>query len=126
MFNSYNNIGRWLEEFMGVTDGEIPSSIKQELDGIWLHTTGSACIPAIRKVYINGHHTTIEWADGSKTTVGCMDGEPYSEYAGFAAAVVKKLFGSSSAAARVLQEHKVVTPPKAKKQKSEAGAVGHA
>lgn len=74
-------------------------------------------VPEVRKIYFNNKHTTIEWADGVKTTVGCVDGQEFDEYAGFAAAVLKRLFGSSKAAVRYMDEHKVVQPEPAKKTK---------
>ena len=79
---------------------------------------GIFAIPGIRKVYFNDKHTTIEWEDGKRTTVGCIEGQPFDEYSGFAAAVLKRLFGSSKAAIRFLNEHKVVQPVKQKKKES--------
>ncbi len=74
-------------------------------------------IPEIRKIYFNNKHTTIEWADGEKTTVGCIEGQEFDEYSGFAAAVLKRLFGSSKAAIRYMDERKVVQPEQTKKIK---------
>lgn len=79
-------------------------------------------IPEIRKIYFNNKHTTIVWEDGIKTTVGCIEGQEFDEYGGFAAAILKRLFGSSSAAYRFMNEHKEVQPDtnKKSKQKNEA------
>lgn len=74
-------------------------------------------IPQIKKIYFNNKHTTIEWSDGVKTTVGCMEGQEFDEYGGFTAALAKRLFGSSSAAIRFMNEHKEVQPEAAKKKK---------
>lgn len=74
-------------------------------------------VPEVRKVYFNNKHTTIEWADGLKTTVGCIDGQEFDEYGGFAAAVLKRMFGSSKAAVRYMDERKVVQPESIKKVK---------
>ena len=75
-------------------------------------------IPEVRKVYFNDRHTTIEWADGEKTTVGCAEGQMFDEYSGFGAAVLKRLFGSSTAAIRYMDELKEVQPVQGKKEKS--------
>lgn len=72
-------------------------------------------VPDIKRVYISGRYTTIEWADGEKTTVGCSPDDPYSEYAGFAACVVKRLFGSSGSASNILKERGVICKTKDKK-----------
>ena len=74
-------------------------------------------LPGIIKIYFNKKHTTIEWADGTKTTVGCIEGQEFDEYAGFTAALAKRLFGSSSAAIRFMNEHKEVQPEHVKKAK---------
>lgn len=70
-----------------------------------------------RKIYFNNKHTTIEWSDGVKTTVGCIEGQEFDEYGGFTAALAKRLFGSSSAAIRFMNEHKEVQPEPIKKAK---------
>ena len=74
-------------------------------------------IPRIKKIYFNNKHTTIEWSDGVKTTVGCIEGQEFDEYGGFTAALAKRLFGSSSAAIRFMNEHKEVQPEPVKKAK---------
>lgn len=65
-------------------------------------------VPEVRKVYFNNRHTTIEWADGVKTTVGCIEGQEFSEYGGFAAAVLKRLYGSSREAVQAMNAKKEV------------------
>lgn len=77
----------------------------------------SRAIPEIEKIYFNNKHTTIQWSDGTKTTVGCMEGQEFDEYSGFAAAVLKRLFGSSGAAYKYMNEHKEVQPVQTKKPK---------
>lgn len=71
-------------------------------------------VPGVRKIYFNNKHTTIEWADGEKTTVGCAKDQEFDEYNGFAAAVLKRMFGSSRAAVRYMNERKVVQPTQVK------------
>lgn len=77
-------------------------------------------VPGIKKIFFNGNHTTILWSDNTRTTVGCMEGEKFDEYAGFAAAILKKMFGSSITAKKFLDSHKAVQTPTAKKEKKDA------
>lgn len=64
-------------------------------------------IPKIKNVHFNPKtgHTAIVWADGSESTVvRCGSDEKFEPYAGFCAAIVKKLFGSTTAAKRAMDE----------------------
>ena len=58
-------------------------------------------IPNVKRVVYNNPATIIFWSDGTKTVVKCMDGEPFEKYAGFCAALAKKVFGSTSKAKKV-------------------------
>lgn len=71
------------------------------------------------RVFFNGNHTTIVWPDGEKTIVGVGPDTEYDEYAGFCAAIVKKLFGSSKKAQKFLDSIKVVQKKKEKKKKGQ-------
>ena len=82
-------------------------------------------VPEVEHVFYNGRHTTVVWEDGEKTTVGCMKNEPFDEYAGFAAAVLKRLYGSSTEAKRYLDERKVVQQIKERKEKKNAKVSKH-
>lgn len=53
-------------------------------------------IPGIRRIIFSGVCTIVLWEDGSKTLVRCAPDQIFSEYGGFAAAVCKKLFGTST------------------------------
>lgn len=55
--------------------------------------------------------TIVFWEDGTKTVVKCADGEPFSEYNGFAAALLKKVFGSNSAVKKIIQRKKQYAAP---------------
>lgn len=55
--------------------------------------------------------TIVFWKDGTKTVVKCADGEPFSEYNGFAAALLKKVFGSNSAVKKIIQRKKQYAAP---------------
>lgn len=64
-------------------------------------------IPDIESVIFSGPATTIIWADGEKTTVKCAEGQTFDRYAGFAAAVCKRLFGSTAKAQALMDEKDV-------------------
>lgn len=61
-------------------------------------------IPDIERIIFNKPATIVIWADGTKTVVKCMADQPFEKYAGFAAACMKKLFGSTSRAKAVMEE----------------------
>ena len=63
-----------------------------------------ASVPPLKKVIFSGPKTIVLWGDGTKTIVSCGAGDTYDYYAGFCAAVVKKLFGSTTHAKKVLGE----------------------
>ena len=58
-------------------------------------------IPAVKRIVYRNPATIVFWQDGTKTVVKCMDGEPFEKYAGFCAALAKKVFGSTSKAKKV-------------------------
>lgn len=47
-------------------------------------------------------------AAGTKTVVKCNENDVYSEYAGFAAAVAKKMYGGANAINRLIDSKKVI------------------
>ena len=78
-------------------------------------------IPEIDHVVFSGRATIVFWEDGTKTVVKCMEGEKFERYAGFAAACMKKMFGSTSRAKSVMDyftvEQHVAEKKKKKKDK---------
>ena len=48
---------------------------------------------AIDKVIFNPPATIVFWQDGTKTVVKCKEGEEFSEWAGIALCLAKKLYG---------------------------------
>lgn len=56
------------------------------------------------KVIYRDNKTIVFWEDKTKTIVSCGDGDQYDPYAGFCAAVVKKLYGSTSHAKKMLKK----------------------
>lgn len=59
-------------------------------------------LPEIDRVTFSGPCTIVFWADGDKTVVRCGEGEQFERYAGFCAAITKKMFGSTSAAKKFM------------------------
>ena len=60
-------------------------------------------IPGIDRIIFNDPATIVFWEDGTKTVVKCMSGEKFERYAGFAAACMKKMFGSTSRAKDIMK-----------------------
>ena len=75
-------------------------------------------IPGIDRILFNDPATIVFWEDGTKTVVKCMAGEKFERYAGFAAAVMKKMFGSTSAAKSFMNGMDDTTPVKREPEKT--------
>lgn len=73
--------------------------------GIDLFDSAKFSVPMIKSVIFSGPATTILWADDTKTTVKVAEGQEFDRYAGFCAAVVKKLYGSSTKAKQIMDEN---------------------
>ena len=73
------------------------SDIEDEYPNFW-------GIPYITRVIFNPPATIVFWDDGTKTVVKCMEGQPFEKYAGFSAACMKKMFGSTSRAKAIMEE----------------------
>lgn len=56
----------------------------------------------VKQVIFSGPKTIVFWLDGTKTIVSCGEGDDNDPYAGFCAAVTKRVFGSTSQAKKVL------------------------
>ena len=74
-------------------------------DGMfWFEEQSLAIIPdasaftddAIHQVIFSGSKTIVVWKDGTKTMVSCFEGDQYDRYAGFCAAIAKRIYGSTS------------------------------
>ena len=61
-------------------------------------------IPDIARIVFSGRATIVFWEDGTKTVVKCSENEEYERYAGFAAACMKKMFGSTTRAKAIMDE----------------------
>lgn len=59
----------------------------------------------IERVIFSGSKTIVLWTDGTKTIVSCGEGDAFDPYAGFCAAVTKKVFGSTSQAKKVMEKY---------------------
>lgn len=60
---------------------------------------------AIKQIIYSGQKTIILWADGTKPIVSCGMEDDFDPYAGFCAAVAKKLFGSTSKVKKIINRH---------------------
>lgn len=56
----------------------------------------------VKQVIFSGPKTIVFWLDGTKTIVSCGEGDHNDPYAGFCAAITKRVFGSTSQAKKVL------------------------
>lgn len=60
--------------------------------------------PEVDRIIFNNPATIVFWKDGTKTVVKVSDGETYSPYYGFLAALAKKIYGSNSAIQRIVKQ----------------------
>ena len=71
--------------------------LKQELDNFKKKRDIPSAYPGstfvIDKVLFNPPATIVFWLDGTKTVVKCKEGEEFSEWAGIALCLAKKLYG---------------------------------
>lgn len=56
-------------------------------------------------IIFSGPKTIVIWSDGSKTIVSCSENDMYDGYAGFCAAVAKKMFGSTSQVKKIIEKY---------------------
>ena len=71
-------------------------------------------VPYVQEIIFNPPATIIKWIDGTKTVVKCSKNDRYDKYLGFAAAVVKKMFGSGSQVDKFIRS--VAVPEKENKK----------
>lgn len=69
----------------------------------------------VKSVIFSGDKTIILWDDGTKTIVTCGEGDSFDPYAGFCAAVTKKVFGTTSCVKRIIKQNSKTVPVKVKK-----------
>lgn len=62
----------------------------------------------VKEIIYNDAATIVYWTDGTKTVVKCNENDEYSEYAGFVAAVAKKMYGGANAINRLIDSKKVI------------------
>lgn len=62
----------------------------------------------VKEIIYHDAATIVYWTDGTKTVVKCNENDEYSEYAGFVAAVAKKMYGGANAVNRLIDSKKVV------------------
>ena len=62
----------------------------------------------VKEIIYNDAATIVYWTDDTKTVVKCNENDEYSEYAGFVAAVAKKMYGGANAINRLIDSKKVI------------------
>lgn len=62
----------------------------------------------VKEIIYHDAATIVYWTDGTKTVVKCNKNDEYSEYAGFIAAVAKKMYGGANAINRLIDSKKVI------------------
>lgn len=60
----------------------------------------------VKEIIYHDAATIVYWTDGTKTVVKCNENDEYSEYAGFVAAVAKKMYGGANAINRLIDSKK--------------------
>lgn len=60
-------------------------------------------IPQPKKIIYNNPYTCVLWDDDTKTIVKCMEGETWSEEMGFAACLLRKLYGPRTSYKKMLE-----------------------
>ncbi len=63
---------------------------------------------APKEIIYNDAATIVYWSDGTKTVVKCNENDEYSEYAGFVAAVAKKMYGGTGPINQIIKSKKTV------------------
>lgn len=84
----------------------------------WFKESSLAVIPecdtvsklSVKQIICSGPKTVVIWSDGSKTIVSCSKADTYNQYAGFCAAVTKKMFGSNSNIKKIIDKYTKVYP----------------
>lgn len=92
------------------------TSVKRKDENIKDGFGFSLPLPPIRRILFNDPATIVFWGDDTKTIVKCMKGEKYERYAGFAAACMKKLFGSTLHAKDIMEKYGVDQQEKVREQ----------
>ena len=75
------------------------------IDGVWRDKIiAPKKAPIVQRIIYSGGKTIVLWEDGTKTIVGCSEGETYDEFDGFTAALAKKIYGSTCAVKREIRK----------------------
>lgn len=69
--------------------------LKRKIDDLTREDDIPSAYFVIDKVIFNPPATIVFWEDGTKTVVKCKEGEEFSEWAGIALCLAKKLYGSN-------------------------------
>lgn len=92
--------------YFDTTDLKIPA-----LDCTWTllpkYTFASVdkVVPEVKRIIFHNPATIVFWKDETKTVVKCMEGQEFSKYYGFLAAVAKKCYGNNSKINRMIEKY---------------------
>ena len=84
---------RLRREIEELKKSDIPSSYPGSTFGLVLQECKVRPTFVIDKVLFNPPATIVFWMDGTKTVVKCKEGEEFSEWAGIALCLAKKMYG---------------------------------
>lgn len=116
--------GRQEFELIGILpDGEKKARAHYEKmvrEGTYRSLFLTSGMPQVKNVYFNGRSTTVEWTDGTKTTVRAQDGVEFDEYVGVCACLAKKVWKSSGVVKKLLKSDKIHRQ-RGKKKKAKKG-----
>jgi hypothetical protein len=94
-------------EFQQVFDKEVEKTIQKGLMTLKEQLTPD-------RIIFNPPATIVYWKDGTKTIVKTMEGDEFNQEAGFAMAVMRKVFGTRNEYLHLLE--KAYVQPKPKKE----------
>jgi len=97
----------------------------------WFNESSLAVIPecdavtelSVKQIIYSGPKTVVIWSDGSKTIISCSETDTYDQYAGFCAAVTKKMFGSNSNIKKIIDKYAKVDRPMFSNNKSKLSKI---
>lgn len=89
-----------------------------QMDSLMVYRKASPIMTAdaVKSVIFSGRKTIVQWNDGTKTIVTCGQDDIFDPYAGFCAAIAKKVFGSTTSVKRILKTVAKEQQPKKKKE----------
>lgn len=82
---------------------DIRAAVKEIMDHCYLSNKLPFGLEPLKMWQTDNGYTTVEWTDGTTTSVSTEDGGHATLYGGFCACVVKKLYGSTGQAIKMME-----------------------